>query len=167
MAVSGSWYFFVGIGSFCLVCYFYFIFRVVFGNSCWFLVGPWGYSWFLVIVEGSLWLLAVCWFFFLVLEERRNETKDEMMIVTPATWHVTCNMWHITCDMWLVTRGVRWTFLKNFSSQAPTVWEYQHVEPLKNTNKYQEPPRNTNNQSYAPITTKNHQDPPRTIKTNK
>ena len=54
----------------------------------------------------------------------------DMWRLTRDTWHLTPDTWHMTRDTWHVTRGGGWTFSKNFSSQALTVWEWRSIEDI-------------------------------------
>ena len=43
--------------------------------------------------------------------------------MTGDTWHVTHGTWHMTCS-------VEWTFSQNFTSLAPSVWDWQCLEDI-------------------------------------
>ena len=50
--------------------------------------------------------------------------KKKKLHFPPDTWHLTCETWH-------VTHGGGWTFSKNVSSPALTVWDRQCLEDFK------------------------------------
>ena len=51
--------------------------------------------------------------------------------MTREMLHVTQDTWNVTCDTWHLTGGGRWTFYQNFSSLAPTVWEWRCSEDFQ------------------------------------
>ena len=73
--------------------------------------------------------------------QTRHQIACDIWHVTPEMWHLTWDIWHVTnniChvthDMWHVTHGGGWTFSKNLSSLAQTVWDIWCLEDLEERN---------------------------------